>query len=506
MHRPLHQPAGAAFRCLVTHPQQRQLIALAAGLRFRLLVAQVVQPALGPGRDDFIERGNRVPGADLTGIDLVVVEVLALQRTVLVAEQAVFADGRRVELELDLDVLRHHRKGRAQLIDQHLACLAQVVNVGVVAVAGVGQLLHQPLVVVVHAEAEGGQGNAAATLLRGHLLERIEVADTDVEVTVGGQQDAVDAVLDEAFLRHLVGHFDTRGAGSGTARAELVDGRTDLRLFTAGGRLQHHPRLAGIDHQGDAILLAQAIHQQFEGALHQGQPLAAIHRAGHIDEEHQVGRRQFRDTTVAGPNADAQQARLRVPRRWRQFGSNAERRAIGGQRIVVGEIVDHFLQAHCAFRRQAAFVEDASDVSVAAGIDVDAEGGNRRFRHGVHGVLRQVLVLLAGHVAVAALLHIRHRRRSDHRRRGLRQIGVCRGLGAQLGPLFHNRAGRHFCLGLPGRHAGCGLGPGYLALVRYTAAGNRQQQADGETLGSGTQEMDGERHDDGLAGDDPFTR
>ncbi|MNN27245.1 hypothetical protein D3C81_1407740 [compost metagenome] len=52
-----------------------------------------------------------MPGADLTGIDLVVVEVLALQRTVLVAEQAVFADGRRVELELDLDVLRHYRKG-----------------------------------------------------------------------------------------------------------------------------------------------------------------------------------------------------------------------------------------------------------------------------------------------------------------------------------------------------------------------------------------------------------
>ncbi|MCY1295566.1 hypothetical protein D9M70_449120 [compost metagenome] len=125
------------------------------------------------------------------------------------------------------------------------------------------------------------------------MLEGLEIADADVEVAVGGQQDAVDAVRDEALLRLLVGELDARLAGRRAAGAEPVDGGADLRLVAAGGGLEHHPRLAGVDHQGHLVLGAQLVDQQLQRALHQRQALGAVHRAGHVDQEHQVGRRQL---------------------------------------------------------------------------------------------------------------------------------------------------------------------------------------------------------------------
>ena len=135
------------------------------------------------------------------------------------------------------------------MFHQHLARFAQVVDVGVVAIARIGQLFHQVFVVVIHTEAEGGQGHAAFALGYRHLLEAVEVADAHVEVAVGGQQDAVDALVDKAFAGHLVGQFDAGRACGGAASGELLDGVADLGFFTARGGLEHHAGFTGVDHQ-----------------------------------------------------------------------------------------------------------------------------------------------------------------------------------------------------------------------------------------------------------------
>lgn len=74
---PLQQPAGRLPRRLVANPQPGQFATLARGLGTGL-ITQRLQPAFAARRDDLVERSDGVPSADITGIDLVVAEILAL--------------------------------------------------------------------------------------------------------------------------------------------------------------------------------------------------------------------------------------------------------------------------------------------------------------------------------------------------------------------------------------------------------------------------------------------
>ncbi|MCB1566660.1 MAG: hypothetical protein KDI78_13790, partial [Xanthomonadales bacterium] len=68
-----------------------------------------------------------------------------------------------------------------------------------IAVADVGQLLCQFVVVIALAEAEGGQCDAILALDLDHLLQRVDAGGADVEVAVGGQHHAVHAAVDEVI-------------------------------------------------------------------------------------------------------------------------------------------------------------------------------------------------------------------------------------------------------------------------------------------------------------------
>ena len=337
---------------------------------------------------------------------------------------------------MQFHVAGHGGQGRAELIDQHLACLAQVVDVGVVAVTGVGQLLHQALVVVVHAETQGGQRDTALAPVGGQLLEAVEVTDANVEVAIGGQQDAIDAAFDQVLARLLVGQLDARLPCRRTTGAELIDGRTDLRLVATGRGIEQHLAVTGIGDQRDAILRTQLLDQQFQGALHHWQAFAAMHRTRHVDQKHQVGRRQLLNAAIRRLDGDAQQARLRIPRRHRQFGADTERRIALRQRVGVGKVVDQFLQTHGVLRWQFPAIEEAPHVGVATGINIDAEGGHRRLDDSEHRVVGVGLVLLARLVTVA-------RRQSIGQ--GSRHISQVRqtlvaGLGMHLGSRRRSQA------------------------------------------------------------------
>ena len=118
----------------------------------------------------------------------------------------------RVELDLNLHVFGDGIQRRTHLIDQHLTRLAQRIDVGVVAVAVVRELLHQMVVVVAGPEAQRRERHTGLAFFFGEILQRLEVDRTDVEVTVGCEDDPVDPVFDERLLRGGVRQLNARAA------------------------------------------------------------------------------------------------------------------------------------------------------------------------------------------------------------------------------------------------------------------------------------------------------
>ena len=394
-------------------------------------------------------------GADVAGIDAVVVEVLARQHPVLVADQAVLGHRRRVELDLHLDVAGDRRQRRAHLADQHLLRFHQRVDVAVGAVAGIGDALHQLFVVVAGAEAQRGQRDAALPALLDQALELFEVGDADVEVAVGGQQDAVDAAVDVALARHPVGQLDAAGAGGAAAGLQRVDGVRDARALGAGRGLEHHPGAAGIGHQRDPVLRAQPIHHQLQGRFQQRQLVRRVHRTRDIHQKHQIDRRQRLGREILALERDPQQQVAGVPRAGGEFGVDRKGLRAGGARIVVREVVDHFLDPHRVLRRQLAGGQHAADVGVAAGIDVDAEGGHRIGGGQAHRIVVEMLVALA----VGELRRAERLRRGQYRLRHSEAADACFGVLARVRrrlPPGDGGVGRDRAVGRFGEHSGHG--------------------------------------------------
>ena len=90
---------------------------------------------------DGIQGGGAVPGADLTGIDGIIAEVLVGDIPVLVSDQAVVGDHIGVEIDLDLGIQGDDLQGGGQIFDEEFLGFIQIIDIGVVAVAVVGQLL-----------------------------------------------------------------------------------------------------------------------------------------------------------------------------------------------------------------------------------------------------------------------------------------------------------------------------------------------------------------------------
>ncbi len=484
--RPFEQLAAVRARCLVAQAQQCQLVGLAARGRFRLGITQRLQVTLAAHQRDFVQGGHGVTGTDFTGIDLVVAEILAFQRAVFKADLAIFGHHRRVEFELDFHVFRHHCQRRRHFVHQHFLRFVQIVDIRVIAITGIGDLLQQLVVVVAGAEAEAGQRHTAFALLFDQAFQLLEIADADIEIAVGRQQDAVDALFDIRLLRHLVRQLDAGRPGGGAARRQLIDRGADFRLFAAGGRLQHDARAAGVSHQRYLVLRPQLIDQQLEAGFQQRQLVRHFHRAGYIDQEHQIGRRQHRLVDIAGLDTDAQQPGIRIPRRRRDFGGHAERHqlAIGAalrQSVLVGEIIDQLLHPHRIGRRQPPFVQEPPHIGVGTGIDIDAERRHRLLGRQLHRMLLQVLVFLA----VGGRRWRQPHRLGQHRTRRHQLVRHApRQRAHRQRRRHHRRLRRHFtCLiGHLGRHGGFRLDRrrrlfDFRVAARQQAegAGNQQQ-------------------------------
>ena len=282
----------------------------------------------------------------------------------------------------------------------------------------------------------------------------------DVEVAVGREDDAVGALGDEGSLRGLVGELDAFAAGSGASRLEAVDRIEDRVLARAWSRLEDDARGAGVDDEGDPILLPHPAGEYLERLLDERQLVLVLHRAGDVDEEDEVRGRDLAVGYPLGLQRDSEQTVRRVPGAGRELAVEREGRLpvarIGregpslrvlrdgvlghsGSRVFVREVVDELLDADGVGRRKGAFAQESPNVRIRRGVHVDREGRQRFLQDLGERGLDDAVVALGVEVRIVA-------RASE-------------GIGKGLGPFVSDGLLR-LLRGLRGRRPGRGGGRG----------------------------------------------
>ena len=162
----------------------------------------------------------------------------ALASAVLVTDQAVRGHLGGVEVDLDLHVLGDGHERAAKLANQHAMGLVGAVDVGVVAISLVGKGLQVRILEIARAEAEHGQEDFTLCFFLDQLDQLVALGDAKVEITVGGQDDPVDAILVEMVGRDLVGDPDSVAGVGAAGGLKLIDLGEDLDPMAgiAGGR------------------------------------------------------------------------------------------------------------------------------------------------------------------------------------------------------------------------------------------------------------------------------
>src|SRR6185295_16420289 len=90
-----------------------------------------------------------------------------------------------------------------------------------------GQHLHRRVLEVSRADAEDGQEDARVLFPLDEMQQIVVTDDTDVEVSVGGENDAVDAARNEGLARDAVGHDEPLPPVGGTAGRQAGNGALD---------------------------------------------------------------------------------------------------------------------------------------------------------------------------------------------------------------------------------------------------------------------------------------
>ena len=325
--------------------------------------------------------------ADFARVLRVVVEILFAQEPLLVAEQAIRADLRGIELDLNLHVLGDGHEVGVHLLDENFLRLFLRVEVVVIAVALVRELVHEGVFEVVGAHAERREIDAALCLLLNHLHKLVLVGHTDVEVAVGAEQHAVHAALDKILGRDAIGFANAALAIGGTGGFERIDGGENLFFVRAGSGREFHAGFAGINDDGHAVALGHALHERAQSLLDERQPFGGLHRAGDVDEENEIARRPFVAREFLALERHAQQTMPGIPGTARGFDVRAERLLVRRRRVTIREVVDQLLNAHRIARRKLIGIQKPPHVCIRAGVHIDGERGERSLARGAEGIL-----------------------------------------------------------------------------------------------------------------------
>ena len=170
------------------------------------------------GRNDLVEGGDGLSGADFAGVFAAVFEFCLAHEAVFISKQTVFGDSLGIEADLALGIVGDGPEVAA-LVHEDLDHLLFAVDIVIGAVAVVGQALHAAVLVVAGAEAHDAQVDAALLVALDHLHQRLRGGNAHVEIAVGAHDDAVVAALNIVGRCFVVGHLHGRAAG-GAATGE----------------------------------------------------------------------------------------------------------------------------------------------------------------------------------------------------------------------------------------------------------------------------------------------
>ena len=169
----------------------------------------------------------------------------------------------------------------------------------------------------------------------------------------------------------------------------LQAGRWPRGSRACGGRGggEHQARGAGVDDDRHPVVLAELLDEHPQRLLDQRQLVGLVHRARDVDQEDEVARRPLVVGDGTALQADAGEPVLGVPGAAGHLDVDRERVVAGRGRVVVGEVVDQLLDPDGVLRRPRVLVEEAPDVGVGGGVDVDREGRQRGGPHAEERVL-----------------------------------------------------------------------------------------------------------------------
>ena len=111
------------------------------------------------------------------------------------------------------------------------------------------------------------QEDAALGLALDQPDQLVLAGHADVEVAVGGQDDAVRALLDEVLDRGVIGELEPRAAVGRAAGLEALERREDLGLLVAGRGGEHQARRPRVDDDRHTVVLAELLDQPLQRRL-----------------------------------------------------------------------------------------------------------------------------------------------------------------------------------------------------------------------------------------------
>ncbi len=94
--------------------------------------------------------------AQFAGVDLVIGEVFVAEFAVFIADQTIRLHLRRIEFDLDFDILGDRVEGAAKFADENFVGLAVTVDVVVIAIALVGKEFHFAVLEIAFTKAQHG--------------------------------------------------------------------------------------------------------------------------------------------------------------------------------------------------------------------------------------------------------------------------------------------------------------------------------------------------------------
>ena len=403
-----------------------------------LHASQHLRDAYALVQDQLVEDGRGRPRGKLGELLAVLHEGVVRRDAVLVADDAPLLHHGRVPGDLGPRLVGEGRRERhpVRAGEERLRLLARI-EVAVPAVAVLGELLEQHVVVVLDADADGDQPQRVPAVgIRGGLEDGERIGRVHVRHAVGHQDDVVVGVrpLAPGFVRQL--HAEVE---AGLHVRALVGREVGDRLHHRAviGRAVLHrvavEHVGGEVHDGDAVLGAEALPDRFRRCPGDGDTVPPGHRSRGVQHEgHVEGDVVAHVRRLEGHPREVPVPVERVPN---EVAADGEPAVVARSGVLVVEAVDPLLGAHGVGVDGVAVAGPGERKEVGRAVGIEAEGGD-----GVRGRVDEDRAVVVLERRVRGPLRLRRRLL-----RGLGRTAATAGHGAVRGHVVcHLLFGRLF--------------------------------------------------------------